>query len=152
MPRLTSVSVVATLLVALLAFGVGCAPADEAVVADTGPRTKAESTIQWGNDYDDAVAEAKKTGKPVLIDFYTDWCGFCKQMDREVFTDSEVVDLASKTVPVKIDAERQPMVARQFRVQGYPTVLLVDGEGKVKRRVEGYVPAAQFVAEMKRAL
>lgn len=104
--------------------------------------------IKWGNSLEKAVAEAKKSDKVIMIDFYTDWCTFCKKMDVEAYIDKEVVDLSAKTIPIKIDAERQMAVSRRFGVDRFPMVLFVDKNLTVVGRIDGYMKPAEFAKEM----
>lgn len=103
------------------------------------------------------MAEAKATGRPVLVDVYTDWCGWCKRMDRDVYSRAEVRDyLAKKFVTIKLDAESSELanfedrsmtlgaIAQRFKVSGYPTTIFLRGNGEHVVNVPGYVPAERF--------
>ncbi|MBU4310721.1 thioredoxin family protein, partial [bacterium] len=50
--------------------------------------------IKWYENFDGGLAEAKRTGKPIMIDFYTDWCHWCDELDKKVYTNSDVIKLA----------------------------------------------------------
>ena len=65
---------------------------------------KAEA-ISWGSDLDSALNSAESSGEPVMADFYTDWCGWCKKLDEDTYSDSKVNDLAGSFVCVKINAD-----------------------------------------------
>ncbi len=96
--------------------------------------------------FDDALSRARSEKRLLLVDVYTDWCGWCKKLDREVFSDSRVADAAKSLVAVRVNAEKEGEdVARKYDVQGYPTILFVDGSGKVVHRVDGYVDAAEML-------
>lgn len=96
--------------------------------------------------YEEALARARREKKLVFVDVYTDWCGFCKKLDREVFTDPDVARAASRFVAIRVNAEKGgEEVAERFGVRGYPTLLFVDGDGELVERVEGYVEADELV-------
>ena len=75
--------------------------------------------------FEDACTAATNDDKIVLIDFYTTWCGPCKLLDQKTWKDPEVIKLLeSKTVSLKIDAEKETELAGRYRIDVYPTVLL----------------------------
>lgn len=76
----------------------------------TGSLAGAQETIQW-MDFEDAVAACEKNPKKIFIDVYTDWCGWCKKMDKTTFADSTVVSYMNETYyAVKFNAERNDTV------------------------------------------
>ena len=112
---------------------------------------------QW-RDWNAGLHEAETTSRPVLVDVYTDWCGWCKRMDRDVYSRKDVRDyLAKKFVIVKLDAEAQDearyegkaftsrTLAQRFRVTGYPTTIFLNAGGEHLANVPGYIPADRFV-------
>tara|TARA_R110001606_G_scaffold399236_1_gene582621 strand:- start:15221 stop:16561 length:1341 start_codon:yes stop_codon:yes gene_type:complete len=87
-----------------------------------------------------ALAKAKEQNKLVFIDFYTVWCGPCKAMDKNVFTDAKVGELFNKEfINIKLDAEREGMqTAKKYKVGAYPTLMFVNGDGEmVYKKVGG---------------
>lgn len=97
----------------------------------------------------DILAKAKKENKLVFLDAYTSWCGPCKMMAKQTFTDAEVAKYFNASfVNAKIDMEKGegPDLATRYDVQAYPTLIFVDGDGAVVHRALGYHDAAQFVA------
>ena len=96
--------------------------------------------------YDEALARARSEGKLVMLDVYTDWCGWCKKLDKDVFSDSRVAAALRDVVPVKVNAEKGgEAVARRFAVEGYPTILFVDAGGTLVHRIDGYVNADEML-------
>lgn len=94
----------------------------------------------WSEDLDKALKQAKKENKSVLIEFTgSDWCPPCKMMRKEVFSKDDFVKAASKNfILVEIDMPRgdkevakqnQPLV-KKYKVDGFPTVILLDAAGK----------------------
>lgn len=120
-------------------------------------------TSTWGQDYSAALAEAKKSGKPVLVNFSgSDWCKWCVALDKEVFSKEVFKDYAEDNlVLVLIDTpakkELKSAVAKQndelkkkFAIRGFPTVLLVDSEGKVLAQTGyQYGGAEKYVEHLK---
>lgn len=94
----------------------------------------------WSTDVEAAIALAKKEKKAVLVEFTgSDWCPPCIMMRKNVFSKKEFVDAASKNyVLVEVDvpkkdkelAARNTIVAEKYKIEGFPTVLLLNGEGK----------------------
>nr|WP_294858378.1 thioredoxin domain-containing protein [uncultured Fluviicola sp.] len=89
----------------------------------------------------DAVLEAKASGKLIFIDVHTSWCGPCKEMAKTTFTDGEVGKVFNKKfINLKIDAEEDtdgPMISKAYSVSAYPTLLFVNSEGKLVRKLVG---------------
>ena len=107
--------------------------------------TVAASEMAWVSDYETARARATASGRLVMIDFYTDWCVWCKRLDQGTFTDEKVIRLAQGVLPVKVNAEKEGRsLAREYAVRGFPTILFVDGQGSLKKTIGGYLPPAGF--------
>ncbi len=98
-------------------------------------------------DLETALARAKASGKPVLVDVYAEWCAECKELDTKTWPDPQVAAwVRDRAVAVRIDtyAVREDL-AKRLGILGYPTVLLLDGDGRELRRVVGFQdPAAML--------
>lgn len=102
--------------------------------------------LQWNNNIDSALISAQKSNKLVFIDFYTDWCGYCKQMDSVTFSDPHVKErFAMKYILVKINGDQNPDVVSKFQIYGYPTFVILDSNGNEIKRQEGYVTPAEIL-------
>lgn len=108
--------------------------------------------------WDQGLAEAKSKNKPVLVDVYTDWCGWCRRMDRDVYARDDVrASLDKRFVTVKLNAEAgdpatyrgreftSRSLASGFRVTGYPTTIFLRPNGDHIVNVPGYIPADRFL-------
>jgi thioredoxin-related protein len=104
-------------------------------------------SISWKTDLAAALKEAKDADKAVLIDVYTEWCGWCKKLDEEVYTDPGVIAEVGNFVALKVDAEKEGPEAefvQLFNVGGYPTILFVEPDGSLIGRIGGYMDAVPF--------
>ena len=109
----------------------------------------------WTTDYKGALAQAKAQKKLVLLDFTgSDWCGYCKLLDKEVFTQASFKDFADKNyVAVTLDyphgtalpdavKQQNDDLAKQFKIDGFPTLIVLDADGKELGREVGYEPGS----------
>jgi len=112
------------------------------------------SAVKWFHgSLDAALAQAKKDGKIVFVDVGAYWCPPCRKLDEEVFVDAAVGDALGKGyVAVHIDAEKGegPDVVREYRVQAYPTLLVLEPGGMEKGRVVDFLPADDLLAALGR--
>jgi thiol:disulfide interchange protein len=111
-----------------------------------------EDGIAWVYDLDRGLEMAAEQGKPVMVDVYSDWCGWCKTLDEETYSDAQVQAKASRFVPVKVDAGRDETVYRKYGVEGLPTILFLNAKGEEIDRVLGFAPPEAFLEQMNRAL
>ncbi len=119
------------------------------VAATTEP---SEVTLAFQNvqqaTLDQVFDEALRTNKPVFIDFYTTWCGPCKWMDKNVFSQVEVATkLNQHFINYKVDAEATGGVAaaRKYAVFEYPTLIFLSPKGEILHRIEGMIPQEPFM-------
>lgn len=112
--------------------------------------------LSW-KSFDEGIALAKSQNKKMLIDVYTDWCGWCKKMDKEVYTDAKVKEiLTAKYVIVKLNAEADKQLtfngtklshaefAQAIGVTGYPATAFFGSDGQPITLLPGYVEAGRF--------
>ncbi len=114
--------------------------------------TKAEDVEFTKGTYQEVLDLAAQQNKIVMIDFITDWCKWCVETDRKVYTNPEVASFAnSNQINWKIDAEKGegPDLAKKYGVKGYPTIIFADSKGAEIDRIYGYLPAEQFLVKMK---
>ena len=105
-------------------------------------------------DLDRELATASNAGKPVMLDFYADWCVSCKEMEHYTFSDENVQRSLADVVLLQADvtandADDQALLQR-FDIFGPPTIVFFDANGQERKnfRVVGYMPAADFSAHV----
>jgi len=99
-------------------------------------------------NWKDAIAKANKENKLIFLDAYTTWCGPCKKMSRETFTESSVGEYYNKNfINVKMDMEKGDGIglAKMYNVIVYPTLLFISGTGDIVHRSAGYHTTEQFL-------
>jgi thiol:disulfide interchange protein len=115
-------------------------------------KAETQDGVEWLVSYDEAMQVAKKKNQPVMIDFYADWCGWCERLDQDTYSDRDVVTIADRFVPLKLDADVERSLTSQYKIAGLPTILFINPEGNEIHRVVGYRPAGKFLDEMQTAL
>src|SRR3974377_1471959 len=96
--------------------------------------------------FDEASQKAAQTGKLLFVDFYTTWCGPCRLMDKTPWPNDAVSRvLREKTVPIRLDAEKETKLADRYHIEGYPTMLLLKPDGTELDRFLGYRDAKTFL-------
>jgi thiol:disulfide interchange protein len=116
------------------------------------PRAPRGREVRWHSSLPDALQVAREVKKPLMVDFFSDRCGWCKVLDQKTYTDPAVRSRAEQFVSVKIDLGKDPGPASQYRVMGLPTVLFMNCKGEVIHSVIGFRPPAPFLVEMQKAL
>jgi len=103
--------------------------------------------------FDAASKLAAQKGKIVLVDFYTTWCGPCKMLDQTTWADAGIIQLLEqKTVALRIDAEKEAALSKRYKIEAYPSVLLLKPDGTEMDRLVGYRGPKAFIADFNSAL
>lgn len=106
------------------------------------------------NDDETALAQARAEGKPVVIDFYADWCTACKELDHKTWVAPEVRSEAERFVAIKMDFTEKSDWATakkaEWKVAGLPTVIFLDSQGAEVERFFGFRDAASVLRSMQR--
>ena len=124
--------------------------------------TGAQAQVKWMS-FEDGLAMAKSTKKKIIVDMYTDWCGWCKRMDASTFKNPVVASYVNKNYyAVKLNAERADSIlfrGKNYRLKGnanelalellggrmsYPTIVLLDEQQELIQALPGFQDAAKF--------
>jgi thiol:disulfide interchange protein DsbD len=105
------------------------------------PAAEKEAHAGWlEQDLEGALARAKAEQKLVLVDIYAEWCAQCKELDEKTWPDAGVKQwISQNAVPIRIDTDaKRKDLAAKLQIRSYPTVILLDGEGRELRRSMGF--------------
>lgn len=140
----------------LLISGVSCSAKKE--TENKTPGTKGGGAKTEWTGFDQAMSRASAEKRFVITDYYTSWCKWCKVMDEKTYTDPGVAEAVSKNfVAVKIDGESQEKLTYQgkemsqtdltqlLKVEGFPTTVIMDPQGKVLVQIAGYIDAPNYL-------
>jgi thiol:disulfide interchange protein DsbD len=115
--------------------------------------------VSWQKYSSDVFLNAKASGKPIIIDFYADWCTPCRQLERKTFHDKNVVKESEKFTMIKVDLTKKTdsdvtELLKRYNIQGVPTVIFLNSRGDElkKLRVVDYIPPEDFLLRMQKAL
>lgn len=120
---------------------------------------QAQDQIKWLK-FEEAITANEQNPKMILVDVYTDWCGWCKKMDKETFTDPAVIAHINKNFyAVKMNAEdskrtfefmgktyTEAQMAASMRVRSYPNFVVIEPKLQNIAQLPGYRNPEQFIA------
>ncbi len=139
-----------TLLAGFVAAGFVAAGPHSASAQDQGPST---SEIRWRTDYAAALKEAQDRNLPLIIDFGTVNCYWCKKLDESTFRDPKIIRaMNERFVPLRIDGEKEPTLVQLLKITSYPTVVLAAPDKRIIGNMEGFQEADKFQESLQRAL
>ena len=122
-----------------------------AVIAGTWLlKPESESTeVKWTmmNSIETINQSVKAEGKPVIIDFYADWCAQCKELDKYTYTDPDIVEMTKSFNNIKIDLTKEnEAITSSFGIKGLPVVVFMGPDGKEYKdlRVTGFLEPEEF--------
>jgi tetratricopeptide (TPR) repeat protein len=111
--------------------------------------------IVFEKNFDKAMELAREHDKPVMVDFWAEWCGWCHRLDRTTYVDPVVTAKAENFVTVKVDTEagpRQYEIVEEYEVHNLPTILFLSPRGRQVLRVNGFQGPGRFPHTLDRAL
>ena len=104
--------------------------------------------IHWYT-YEEGMLAAGIHDKPMLLDFYADWCSPCIAMEKGTYPDDRVVSEMRDFVAIKVDTQKRIDIEKKYGVEYYPTVVLLDPEGREIARYIGYLRPEEMVLFIK---
>lgn len=117
-----------------------------------GSGNLSSNEINWQQYSDQILTTAQEQNKPIMIDFYADWCIPCKELDKLTFTDPRVIEISKEFIMVKADLTQASdtdveQLKKQYNIKGVPTLVFVDSENQEipNTRVFGYINADKFL-------
>lgn len=117
------------------------------------PHSAFAQEVQWRTEYAAARREATEKNRPLLLDFGTDSCYWCKQLDTRTFSEPAVARLLNERfIPLKINAQRDADLAGRLRIQTYPTLVIAAPDGRILGTQEGFIEAVRFHEQLQRVL
>jgi thiol-disulfide isomerase/thioredoxin len=128
------------------------ATATLALLVAGGPAKQPE--VKWVRQWDLAIKRAQTLKKPLLVDFWAEWCGWCHRLDRTTYVDPAVVRLSEGFVAVKVNTEGAPKdvaIAERYDVSSLPTIAFLSPSGRQVLRLSGFQGPGQFPRTMETA-
>ena len=125
------------------------APQAPLTLSQTAP-VKGATAIAWQTSLDEALAQAQRSGKPIMADFYATWCGPCKMLDEQTWVDPSVIQQAQSVITVKVDVDANAAAAQRYRIGPIPCVVWMDANGNEKGRSVGAIGPQEMLSLMQK--
>lgn len=118
------------------------------VVPSTGPA----GGVDWIDDYEAGLGRARQEGKPVFMILHADWCGWCKKSFDETIPDPRIMALKDRFVWVRVNSDKEQKYKKQYGQDGFPMMVLLNPEGTVLKKIDGYRDARALREEIRAVL
>lgn len=110
------------------------------------------SELPWFTNIEAAFQAAKEKNCLVFVDMYTDWCSWCKKLDKETFSHPDFRNIAFSYVLLKVNGDNSPEFKQKYAIKAYPTMLFLKSNGDEVKRLVGFMPADKLVPVMKEVI
>jgi thioredoxin-related protein len=124
-----------------------------AILLTAAATLSAAPDVQWQPNLEAAKAQAKASGKRIFLDVSTEWCGWCKKLQHDTFPSDVAKKALAKVIPVSVETQKadgspteNKSLEQRYRVDGFPTLLILDANGNEVARQPGYLPPERFAA------
>ncbi len=109
----------------------------------------AVETIKWYS-YNEGMSLGKSEQKKVLLTFFADWCGYCTKMEKETFTNPQIISFLNKNfIPIKVNYDKDNKIASRYQVRGLPSTWFFSEDGHQIGSQPGYIPATNLLTILK---
>lgn len=113
------------------------------------PVAEASENVNW-HSYREGVALGKSRQKKVLINFYADWCSYCRKMDLETYADGAVARYVNQNfIAIRVNSDKENQIAAMYQVQSLPSIWFVAEDGEAISNLPGFVPPGLFINLLK---
>jgi thiol:disulfide interchange protein len=116
------------------------------LIAGISRWTAPREIVPWRSDFAAAQRESSTAGKPVMLYLTAEWCGPCQSLKGTTWADPTVERALRAYVPVKIDVDQHPDLARQYGSDAIPRFVVLGKDGQIVKATEGALPPAEFLA------
>ena len=127
-----------------------------------GPQRIVTPSYTWyegASGFERGIEEAQREGKPLAVYFYTDWCPYCRELERDLLSRAKVEDFLKYLVKIRVNPEngrRERLLANEYGVKGYPSFFIQSAPGATPRKIrrsdrDGLKSPEEFVATLERA-
>ena len=127
------------------------------------PQRLATPSYSWyegASGFERGIEEAQREGKALAVYFYTDWCPYCRELERELLSRAKVEDFLKYLVKIRVNPEsgrRERLLANEYGVNGYPSFFIQSGPGAAPRKIrragrDGLKSPEDFVATLEKAV
>lgn len=108
--------------------------------------------VQWLTDAPTALQQSRSTGRPVLMRFSAEWCGPCRKMERTTFAEPATAAAIHRSfIPLVIDADKNEALAKQLKIRGLPTLLVVTPDMSILAKIKGFQTSERLMPQLDQA-
>jgi thioredoxin-related protein len=109
--------------------------------------------INWRDNWNSALEEAKKENRRILLELYMDGCPHCMRLHHETHADAKVAqEVNSKFIPVRLEGRRHMDIVKQFNVTGAPTTLVFEADGQELHRFPGFYSPVDYLKQLEQVV
>jgi len=111
-----------------------------------------DTEIGWRENHDEGLAAAKEAGKPAVLVLYAEWCGWCKKLFGETLHDPRITQLKDAFAWVKVNSNQETGYKARYGQDGFPMIVIINPDGTVYRKIEGFRDGATLSREFREYL